>query len=115
MSRILSLLSWSTTTPDEDTTSDESLKVDFANLMSLRVGSTMTNLSSDLSSMASGRFNGSDWRSRSPDNVGFLSTLGFQLEDMFQFKGTPQGIDHVMFQFKDMPCGFKKNRVKYKT
>ena len=45
----------------------------------------------------------------------FLSTLGFQLEDMFQFKGTPQGIDHVMFQLKDMPCGFKKNRVKYKT
>ena len=32
----------------------------------------------------------------------FLSTLGFQLEDMFQFKGTPQGIDHVMFQLKDV-------------
>ena len=38
-----------------------------------------------------------------------------QLEDMFQTIGTPQGIEHVMFQFKDMPQGFKKYWVKYKT
>ena len=42
------------------------------------------------------------------------STLWFQLEDMFQLIGTPQGIEHVMFQLKDMPQGFKKYRVKYK-
>ena len=44
-----------------------------------------------------------------------LFTLWFQLEDMFQLIGTPQGIEHVMVQFKDMPQGFKKYRVKYKA
>ena len=42
-------------------------------------------------------------------------TLWFQLEDMFQLIGTPQGIEHVMVQLKDMPQGFEKYRVKYKA
>ena len=47
--------------------------------------------------------------------IAFAVTLWFQLEDMFQLIGTPQGIEHVMVQLKDMPQGFKKYRVKYKT
>ena len=42
-------------------------------------------------------------------------TLWFQLEDMFQLIGTPQGIEHVMFQLKDMLQGNKKYIFKYKT
>ena len=34
---------------------------------------------------------------------------------MFQLTGTPQGIEHVVFQFKDMPLGFREHRVKFKT
>ena len=30
-------------------------------------------------------------------------TLWFQLEDMFQLVGTPQGIEKVMIQLKDTP------------
>ena len=44
-----------------------------------------------------------------------MPTLWFQLEDMFQLIGTPQGNEHVMVQLKDMHQGFKKYRVKYKT
>ena len=32
---------------------------------------------------------------------------------MFQLIGTPQGIERVSVQFKDIPKGFKKYRVKY--
>ena len=48
-------------------------------------------------------------------NKGNAYTLWFQLENMFQLTGTPQGIEHVVFQFKDMPLGFREHRVKYKT
>ena len=44
-----------------------------------------------------------------------LHTLWFQLQNMFQSIGKPQGIEIVMFQLKDMPQGFKKYWVKYKT
>ena len=43
------------------------------------------------------------------------TTLWFQLEDMFQLIGTPQGIEHVMVQLRDMPQGFKKYTVEYKA
>ena len=33
----------------------------------------------------------------------FLSTLWFQLEDMFQLIVTPQGIEKVTIQLKDTP------------
>ena len=43
------------------------------------------------------------------------STLWFQLEDMFQLIGTPQGIERVLFQIKVTPQCFEKYRVKYKA
>ena len=46
--------------------------------------------------------------------LGKRSILWFQLEDMLQLIGTPQCIEHVMFQLKDLPQGFKEYRVKCK-
>ena len=35
--------------------------------------------------------------------IALESTLWFQLEDMFQLIGTPQGIEQVTLQLKDTP------------
>ena len=48
----------------------------------------------------------------SSHKISCLTGLWFQLEDMFQLKGMPLGIGHVMFQLKDMHQDFKKYRVK---
>ena len=42
-------------------------------------------------------------------------TLWFHLEDIFQLMGTPEDIEHIMFELKDTPQGVEKYKVKYKT
>ena len=44
-----------------------------------------------------------------------ISTLWWQLEDMFQLIGTSQGIERVLFQIIVTPEYFEKYRVKYKA